>query len=300
MSATDPAPSAAPPTAFAPTLREVMLRPWWLGMLAFALLVAAVFAWLGQWQLSRAVDTSPPPPGQTEQVRPLADVAQPGEYLPEPLVGQRVEVSGSFVAEDFDIVSSRFDRGEEGYWVTGQLRLDADAVGSGDPTSLAVAVGWTADRDEAERAVETLDAEPPQAVELTGRIISDEGPALPGRGAEPQEMTRMSPAALLSRWHDVEGLDVYRGYLTSAEAFGGLTAIHSPAPDERSNVNWLNIFYAVEWAVFAGFAFYMWYRLAKDAWEKELEDLEDADSDDEGADEPAVDVAAGSASPGRD
>ena len=28
--------------------------------------------------------------------------------------------------------------------------------------------------------------------------------------------------------------------------------------------------------MFAGFAFYLWYRLARDAWEKELEDLEDA------------------------
>jgi hypothetical protein len=28
--------------------------------------------------------------------------------------------------------------------------------------------------------------------------------------------------------------------------------------------------------VFAGFAFYLWYRLARDAWEKEIEDLEDA------------------------
>jgi hypothetical protein len=27
--------------------------------------------------------------------------------------------------------------------------------------------------------------------------------------------------------------------------------------------------------VFAGFAFYLWYRLAKDAWEKEVEDFED-------------------------
>ena len=34
---------------FPPTLREVMLRPRWLLMLAFALLVAGVFAWLGQW-----------------------------------------------------------------------------------------------------------------------------------------------------------------------------------------------------------------------------------------------------------
>lgn len=293
MSSTDPAPFTPRSAAFAPTLREVMLRPWWLGMLAFALLVAAVFAWLGQWQLSRAVDTSPPPPGQTEQVRPLADVTEPGAYLPEPLVGQRVEVRGSFVPDDFEVVSSRFDRGEEGYWVTGQLRVDPESARSSDPTSLAVAVGWTADRAEADAAAAALDADPPQDVALTGRIISDEGPALPGRGADPQEMTRMSPAALLSRWHDTAGLDVYRGYLTSAESFGGLTAIHSPAPDERSNVNWLNIFYAVEWAVFAGFAFYMWYRLAKDAWEKELEDLEDERAD-------ADVAAAGSAPPGRD
>ena len=56
----------------------------------------------------------------------------------------------------------------------------------------------------------------------------------------------------------------------------GLQPIDSPAPDEGSNVNWLNIFYAVEWAIFAGFAFYMWYRLARDAWEKEVEALEEA------------------------
>lgn len=283
--------------AFAPTLREVMLRPWWLGMLAFALLVAAVFAWLGQWQLSRAVDTSPPPPGQTENVRPLAEVTAPGAYLPDPLVGQRVAVGGSFVAGDFDVVSSRYDQGVEGYWVTGQLRVDPADVGSDAPTSLAVAVGWTADRAQADAAVAELDASPPQDVELTGRIISDEGPALPPRGGDPQEMTRMSPAALLSRWSDATGIDVYRSYLTASEPYAGLTAIHSPAPDERSNVNWLNIFYAVEWAVFAGFAFYMWYRLAKDAWEKELEELEDAaDPGDRDADAP---VTAGSPPPGR-
>jgi hypothetical protein len=42
-------------------------------------------------------------------------------------------------------------------------------------------------------------------------------------------------------------------------------------------VNWLNIFYAAEWAIFAGFAFYLWYRLAKDAWEREVEEFEDAE-----------------------
>ena len=93
----------------------------------------------------------------------------------------------------------------------------------------------------------------------------------------------MSPAALLSQWSDIEGLDVYRPYLVSAEAFGGLQQIHAPAPTELSSVNWLNIFYAIEWAVFAGFAFYMWYRLARDAWEKEVEALSD---DIDGAEQP--------------
>ena len=87
----------------------------------------------------------------------------------------------------------------------------------------------------------------------------------------------MSPAALLGRWHDIDGLDVYRPYLTSDEPLGGLDDISSPAPAEPSTVNWLNIFYAVEWAVFAGFAFYLWYRLARDAWERELEELEEAE-----------------------
>ena len=264
---------------FPPTLREVMLRPWWLAMLAFALVVAGVFAWLGQWQLGSAIDTDPPPPGMTEELRPLAEVAGPGEYLPEPLVGQRVEASGRWIPGDFIAVASRFNDGVEGYWVTGQLRLDEATVGAGAPTSLAVAVGWAPTADEAQAAIEALEAEteqsPDATVQLTGRLISDEGPGVPPRGADPQTMTRMSPAALLAHWHDIEGLDVYRAYLTAAEPLGGLEAISSPAPAEGSNVNWLNIFYAVEWVVFAGFAFYMWYRLARDAWEKEVEELEE-------------------------
>lgn len=261
------------PAVFPPTLREVMLRPRWIGALLLALAVAAVFAWLGQWQLGNAIDTDPPPADVTETVRPLEGVVEPGDYLPEPLVGQRIEATGSFVPGDFIVVSSRFQDGTEGYWVTGQFRVDG-----AEPASLAVAVGWTADRAAADAAASALDADPPQDVTLTGRLISDEGPRAPGPGADASDLPRMSPVALLSRWSDIEGVDVYRPYLVSAEAFGGLEAIAAPAPDAAAAVNWLNIFYAVEWAVFAGFACYMWYRLTKDAWEKELEELEELES----------------------
>ncbi|WP_133546091.1 SURF1 family cytochrome oxidase biogenesis protein [Microbacterium sp. BK668] len=255
-----------------------MLRPRWIAMLGLCLVVAGIFAWLGQWQLSRAIDTDPTPPGATEVVRPLAEVTEPGEYLPEPLVGQLVETSGRWVPGDFLLVESRFNDGVEGYWVTGQLRLADPAA----PTSVAVAVGWAPTAEAARRAAEQLDqdaaAPSAETVTVVGRLIADEGPLPPPRGSDPQTMTRMSPAALLSWWHDTEGLDVYRPYIASQTAPGGLDDISSPPPDEGSRVNWLNIFYAVEWAVFAGFAFYLWYRLAKDAWEKEVEEMEDRDA----------------------
>lgn len=259
--------------AFPPTLREVMLRPRWIALLGLCLVVAGVFAWLGQWQLSRSIDFDPMPPGATEDVRPLPDVVEPGEYLNEPLVGQRVETAGVWVPGDFVVVASRFNDGVEGYWVTGQLRVSGTSV----PTSIAVAIGWAPTQDAATAAAGRLEAEASGTeVAVTGRIISDEGPAVPPRGADAWTMTRMSSAALLSRWHDIEGLDVYRPYLAAESASGGLVDISSEPPAAGSAVNWLNIFYALEWAIFAGFAFYLWYRLAKDAWEKELEDLEDA------------------------
>jgi surfeit locus 1 family protein len=282
MTVHDPStdPRTPVPEVFPPTLREVMLRPRWLAMLALCLVVAGVFAWLGQWQLGRAIETAPVDPGTTEQVKPIDEVVKPGEYLSAPLVGQRVRVVGDFIPGDFLVVTQRINDGAEGYWVTAQFRVEQP----GTPTSLAVALGWAPTREKADAAVAALDEQftvPPgsasggPAVILTGRLISDEGPAIPPRD-RPMELTTMSPAALLGRWHDTAGLDVYRPYLTAAVPWAGLTRISSPAPDDHSGLNWLNLFYAVEWAVFAGFAFYLWYRLAKDAMEKETEELEDA------------------------
>lgn len=265
------------PPVFPPTLREVMLRPRWLAMLGLCLVVAGVFAWLGQWQLGRAVDFDPPQKGATEQVLPIEDVVGPGEYLSEEYGGQRVEVSGAWDPDDFRIVSSRFNDSAEGFWVTGRLQLE-------DESSLAVAVGWTADREDAERAIDDLAgaADPGETVSLTGRVIADEGPVAPPADA-PYEMTRMSPAALLGQWGEVPG-EVYRAYVAAADLAAGvgdagLEPISSPAPEVAGAVNWLNIFYAVEWAVFAGFAFYLWYRLAKDAWQREVEEHQGLDPD---------------------
>lgn len=138
-------------------------------------------------------------------------------------MGQRVQTAGTWVPGDFIVVASRFNDDVEGYWVTGQLRV-------ADRTSIAVAVGWAPDPESAEAAVEELEAAADGSeVEITGRIISDEGPRVPPH-ADPQRLDRMSPAALLSRWHDIEELDVYRPYLASTTATAGLVDISSPRP----------------------------------------------------------------------
>jgi hypothetical protein len=88
-------------------------------------------------------------------------------------------------------------------------------------------------------------------------------------------MKEMSVAALVNRWHGIGDSDVYGSYLVEHGAPpAGLQAISSPAPIEQTTVNWLNIFYAAEWALFAGFAIFLWYRVVKDAWEKQREDTE--------------------------
>ena len=48
--------------------------------------------------------------------------------------------------------------------------------------------------------------------------------------------------------------------------------IQSVRPTNDVSLNWLNVFYAIEWVLFAGFAVSLWYRLVKDAHEREEEE----------------------------
>ena len=65
--------------------------------------------------------------------------------------------------------------------------------------------------------------------------------------------------------------------------------IDSPEPVVEVPLNWLNSFYALEWALFAGFAVFLWYRLVRDAWEREVEEAEIAAA--AAASDPAADAA---------
>jgi hypothetical protein len=96
----------------------------------------------------------------------------------------------------------------------------------------------------------------------------------PEEGEDPQAMTTVAVAHLINVWSDYDDRPVYFGYVTTTEPVAGLDAIVSPPPLQEAELNWLNVFYAVEWVVFAGFAVFLWFRLVKDAVQREREEAE--------------------------
>ena len=235
-------------------------------MLVLALAVAAGFAGLGQWQLQRSIDSGVVVERETETVRPLAEVAESQEPFSATIEGQLVSARGEFVANDYLVLSSRVNGGAEGYWVVGHLRSGSGA----DAKSLAVGLGWAPTEEAAASVLDTLDGGP---ASVSGRYMPGEAPQL--TDFENGESSVLSPAALINVWLESTG-EVYGGYVVSSESVAGLDLIASQAPPEGVSLNWLNIFYAAEWVVFAGFALFMWYRLVRDAWEREVEKAADA------------------------
>jgi surfeit locus 1 family protein len=261
----------------------VARRPRWIGALVFALVVAAGFAALSQWQLARSVATGTVIARDTESVVPLSAVAKPQSPVSERANAQLVTVAGRWNAGDYSLVSDRLNEGATGYWVVGHFSAELD---SGTTAGLAVAMGWSATRGG---------APPPRGggprassvavVPLTGRYIPSEGPQ--DSDFEHGAVSTMSPGAFINVWRETDAAGVYGGYLTSAERVPGLTVIDSPKPSSAVEVNLLNVFYAVEWVVFAGFAIFLWYRLVRDAWEREQEEAAEAAAAHEARAQPA-------------
>ena len=254
------------------TVWTVARRPRWIAALALALVVAAGFAGLSQWQLARAVATGTVIERDTETSVPVEDVAKPQAPVTSRANAQVVTATGRWNAGDYSLVSNRLNRGMMGYWVVGHFSAGLD---SGTTAGLAVAVGWSADRAVATSALKALEGEASLAVvPIVGRYIPAEGPQ--DSDFEHGKLSTMTPGAFLNTWKTPDAAGVYGGYLTSAVAAPGLTRIDSPKPSSDVEVNLLNIFYAVEWVVFAGFAIFLWYRLVRDAWEREQEEAAEA------------------------
>lgn len=255
-----------------PSLVKVMVQPRWLAALVLAMVVAAVFAWLGQWQMGHAIATSGSEAPDSEVSRPISEVTGAGELVTDGAAGMVMTLSGGFVPGDFNVVQQRTNGGEIGAWVVGHLAVD----GSG---GLPAAMGWAPTVEQAERALAAIEQDHVlflSGLNFEGRYMPSDAAVIPAPDQDPQTLGSMVPAQLVNLWAPFEGLS-YGGYIVlhptgalsePVLAGYGLNAIDSVAPLPPESVNWLNVFYAIEWVVFAGFAIFFWYRLVRDDWEK--------------------------------
>lgn len=235
---------------------SIARRPRWIGALILALAIAAGFAALGQWQLARSVAAPASVNIDTETPTALTTVAKPDVPVTDNELGRMVTTEATLVPGDDVVLSDRLNSGTAGYWLIGHATTP-----KGD---LAVALGWAPTRAKAVAAESAASIPSP----LIGRYLPSESPDQPGvvKGRQ----SAASVPALVNQWSTL-GRSVYGGYLVVSTPSAGLSKIDSPAPTQELGLNWLNLFYAAEWAIFAGFAVYLWYRLVKDVVELENE-----------------------------
>ncbi len=196
---------------------------------------------------------------QTETVVPLDSIATPQQPMPAETIGQLVSLDAELVPGDYVVLSDRFSGSESGFWVVGHgLRTNG--------SSLSIALGWTGTADAAASAISILEESPPSSA-IEGRYLSSESPQQ--SDFEAGQRSALAVAELVNLWAKAPD-GVYGGYVVIDAEVAGLEKIDSPPPNTEVSLNLLNIFYAAEWVLFAGFAIFLWYRVVRDAWELEL------------------------------
>ncbi|MGK3650022.1 SURF1 family protein [Pseudarthrobacter enclensis] len=258
---------------------KTALKPRWIAGFIFAIVVSGVFVLLSQWQFGRSTSPETPVNPDTENVRPLTGILQPGEFFHGSDADQMVGAAGTYDPAKQVLVPGRLHDGKTGFWVVSAFAVDGAPALTGRAASpqtwIPVARGWVADAADAP-------APPSGRVELTGRLLPSEAP-VSGKAAGPGEATAVSVAELINYWE----ISSYPGFVSAtAEVAGGADVSAAAAPGKllpldigpqppAQRINWLNLFYSLEWVVFAGFAFFIWWRLVKDDYHRDLEAAHD-------------------------
>ncbi|MBE1515794.1 SURF1 family protein [Nesterenkonia halotolerans] len=253
---------------------KTAMQPKWIGTLVLALVLASVFVVLSAWQFSQSETEPVPTEDITETPVALTEVHQPEQAMTVAEADRIVDFSGEFLPDTQVLIEERLQNGETGYWVIGAFRPD-DAPGE---NIIPVVRGWVADPADA-------DAQPAeQELTIQGRLLPPEAPG-PGPREYAEDGTQifptLSPAELINVWDQpgysgfvvaFDMLDAAGDEVGAASSSSALEPVEVGPQPEATGFNWLNLFYGVEWTVFAGFAFYLWWRLVKDAHEKQLEE----------------------------
>ena len=245
---------------------EVARRPKWVGGFFVAMGVAAICALLAQWQGGRAIEE--PLHNHTSYATEMAkapnidSVIRPGVTPRNNAVGTVVKATLILDVARAWVVSNRVQRdGTTGYWVVAMGHTDSGR-------DLVITLGFAAKRSVANQARDAFRASTPAAErQYFGRLSPSEGPELIQHGL----LTSLATGQLANLGNAGHAAAVYPLFLLETQhSFGGLSKI-TVETLSNAQINWLSAFYALEWSFFMGFSFFMWWRLVRDAQQRELE-----------------------------
>lgn len=269
---------------------KLAMTPRWLAGLLFALLMVTGFMMLSKWQFdasSRSITVADP---AKDTLRPYTEVLKAGEPINTLTVDTVAEAEGKYVKGSSYLVANRLDDGTEGYWVISEfIPTDAEKVDTSyaddKPRALAVARAWTKDA--------VVPAEPTDTVKIAGRIIATDGPVTSNQlDKEDRGNDKVLGSAATAQLTNLWDSPLYGGVFTvraEVPASENIPATAENTIDDSATIigqnentrpiraeqivntqhDWLNIFYSIEWVIFAIFAIYLWLHMLKDAADKE-------------------------------
>lgn len=262
------------------------LTPRWLGFLVIILALVTAFVMLSAWQLNASIAGRVYADPAKDRVRPYTEVLKANEPLLGTSSDTVVEATGTYVPGSSYLIANHYDGEEKGYWVVSQLVPDdgekVNLAAGARTRSLAVARAWIPTADD-------VPAEPTGTITVAGRVVGNEPPVRSSllTGESERVLGSATTGYLTNLWQT----PLYSAIVTASAEVEGEASLPLTADDtiaenstiigqaetvrpikpeqvEDTSYNWLNIFYSLEWIVFAGFALYLWWRMLKDSIEK--------------------------------
>lgn len=246
---------------------RLLRTPQWLLRTALAVAAIGLCVVLSYWQYARTQDQLAVARAAVSQLvdYEAALPADADDGVPAEALGRQVRVSGTVVDGARSFVRGRTSPdGEPGFLVVDGVRL-------GDGRVVAVLQGWVA-------APAQAPALAGRSLRLDGRLQPDENfyPAGPKTVTEP--LVTITRAGLQLQWSSaLAGSTPAPGYVvvTGAPADPGLRTVRPViGSDPDVSYPWQNVFYSVQWLIFAGVVVLIWFRWLRD-------DVRDAQAPDE-------------------
>ena len=236
----------------------MLLRPVALGAHLVAIVLTAIAASLGLWQLGSWSDHREDASVEAVHGQPvlLTDTMGADDPFMSDNVARPVTINGEWLAEHTVYVADRIHDGVEGYWTLTMFAVD------GSESAVPVVRGWS-------ESIDPRPAVPQGRAELVGWLQPPEGKqGLTDDAGGDDIVPQVRMGDLVQHVdRDLYGAYVLLDHEASATNPGteGLAAIDlEQVPEVAATTGWRNFLYAVEWWIFAGFVVFIWARWCRD------------------------------------